>query len=288
MTGVDSPEFKHRWFCPTPAWLVLGLLAATGFLFVSEKYRWFTFNQHRGWTVLIAVDCVGVVFLALLLWFIIALIFRLRFQFSIRSLLALVVVVALPFSWLAVEMKKAREQKAAVTEINKIGGVAYDYDDHFTTRLNRGVWPVNHGGVWPVNGGFWPDFGGGVWLVERPPGPAWLQKLLPDDFFAEVATVGFDASQITDAGLEHLDGLSQLQLLSLADTQVTDAGLEHLKGLSQLQELWLDRTQVTDAGLEHLKGLSQLQELWLNGTKVTEAGVAKLRKSLPKCKIDWP
>ena len=272
MTGMDSPEFKHRWFCPTPAWLVLGLLAATGFLFVSEKYRWFTFNQHRGWTVLIAVDCVGVALLAVLFWFIIALIFRLPFQFSIRSLLALVVVVALPFSWLAAEMKKAREQKAAVTEIKKVGGVAYDYDDH-VTRLNRGIWG---------------DIYTGVWEVDRPPGPAWLRKLLPDDFFAEVATVGFDASQVTDAGLEHLDSFSHLQELSLADTQVTDAGLEHLKGLSQLKQLWLDRTQVTDAGLEHLDGLFQLQVLSLNGTKVTAAGVAKLRKALPKCKIDWP
>ena len=42
-------------------------------------------------------------------------------------------------------------------------------------------------------------------------------------------------------------------------TQVTDAGLEHLKGLTQLQGLSLSGTQVTDAGLEHLKGLTQLQ-----------------------------
>ena len=42
---------------------------------------------------------------------------------------------------------------------------------------------------------------------------------------------------MTDAGLEHLKGLSQLQRLDLASTQVTDAGLEHLKGLTQLQTL---------------------------------------------------
>jgi len=32
----------------------------------------------------------------------------------------------------------------------------------------------------------------------------------------------------------------------------TDAGLEHLKGLTQLEQLWLDGTQVTDAGVEKL------------------------------------
>ena len=47
----------------------------------------------------------------MLLWLIVAVVFRLRFQFSIRSLLFAVVVVALPCSWLTVEMKAAREQK---------------------------------------------------------------------------------------------------------------------------------------------------------------------------------
>ena len=35
----------------------------------------------------------------------------------------------------------------------------------------------------------------------------------------------------------------------------TDAGLEHLKGMKQLQKLDLYGTRVTDAGLEHLKGM---------------------------------
>ena len=35
---------------------------------------------------------------------------------------------------------------------------------------------------------------------------------------------------MTDAGLEHLKGLTKLQWLDLAGTEVTDAGLEHLKG----------------------------------------------------------
>ena len=35
---------------------------------------------------------------------------------------------------------------------------------------------------------------------------------------------------ITDAGLVHLQGLTQLQALCLADTKITDAGLVHLQG----------------------------------------------------------
>ncbi|MCY2995297.1 MAG: hypothetical protein NTY19_46660 [Planctomycetota bacterium] len=74
--------------------------------------------------------------------------------------------------------------------------------------------------------------------------------------------------------------------LDLSSTKVTDAGLIHLEGLTQLQTLNLGSTSITDAGLAHLKGLTKLQELDLSSTKVTDAGVAELKKVLPKVKIE--
>ncbi len=71
----------------------------------------------------------------------------------------------------------------------------------------------------------------------------------------------------------------------LGGTQVTDAGLEHLKGLTSLQTLDLGDTFVSDAGLEHLKGLTSLQNLSLWDTKVTDEGVKKLQQALPNCEI---
>ena len=50
---------------------------------MSEQYRWFGFNSHKGWTVLIGVAVVGAAFLVILRWLIGALLFRWRFQFSI-------------------------------------------------------------------------------------------------------------------------------------------------------------------------------------------------------------
>jgi hypothetical protein len=44
-----------------------------------------------------------------------------------------------------------------------------------------------------------------------------------------------------------------LQYLNIGETQVTDAGLEHLKGLTVLQRLDLRGTKVTPAGVEQLK-----------------------------------
>ena len=94
-----------------------------------------------------------------------------------------------------------------------------------------------------------------------------------------------DSTQITDAGLVYLKGLTKLEFLRLQFTQITGAGLVHLKGMTSLQTLYLNDTQITDAGLVHLKGLTGLQTLELSNTKVTDAGVADLQKALPNCKI---
>ena len=101
-----------------------------------------------------------------------------------------------------------------------------------------------------------------------------------------IILVDLHNTQVTDAGLRHLEGLSKLQKVSLNDTKVTDAGLEHLKGLTSLETLDLANTRVTDAGLEHLKRLTKLQSLNLVNTRVTDAGVKKLQQELQHCKIE--
>ena len=67
--AVPKPK---RWFCPTPGWLVLASLVATGLLFASERWSCFSFNEHKGWTVLIAVAGVGGALASHLSWFVAA------------------------------------------------------------------------------------------------------------------------------------------------------------------------------------------------------------------------
>ena len=68
--------------------------------------------------------------------------------------------------------------------------------------------------------------------------------LFEGDFFPNVVEVKFRGTQVTDAGLKELAGLTELQLLDLEGTQVTDAGLKELAGLKKLQGLYLYSTQV--------------------------------------------
>ena len=101
-------------------------------------------------------------------------------------------------------------------------------------------------------------------------------KATPEEVIAAIKKLG---------GQVKVDNNKAVVEVRLGGRQVTDAGLEHLKGLTHLKILYLADTQVTDAGLEHLKGLTKLQLLWLFGTKVTVEGVEKLQQALPNCKI---
>ena len=91
--------------------------------------------------------------------------------------------------------------------------------------------------------------------------------------------------KITDAGIEHLTHLPSLHLLELAGTPITDEGMKHVRKLNNLTWFMLTGTKVSNAGLEELKGLAGLRTLYVERTKVTDAGVAKLKASLPNCKV---
>jgi hypothetical protein len=188
------------------------------------------------------------------------------YQYSLRSLFLLTLLVALGMSWLTVTMRSQRQQKAAAEAIEKAGGTV-NYETTWLGKLLRDDSLVK------------------VTAVGLPRGSATDPALVHLQGLSQLQLLELTGTQVTDAGLMHLQGLSQLQRLFLDNTQVTDAGLVHLQGLSQLQTLWLGSTKVTDAGLPHLQGLSRLQALQLRDTKVTDQGVKKLQKALSNCHI---
>ena len=303
MASMTATDRHTRRFHLTPGHCLLALLAVEFLLFLSQWFRWLP----KGWPVLIAVAAVGVVMLGMFVWFGVALVFRRRFQFSLRSLLVLVVVVALPCSWMAVEMKKARQQKAAAERINSLGGwIGYYYDpkDPFAVLAN--------------------------------PCPAWLCSSLGETFFGDVTYAnveGIDAEleclqafpqletlcltrghvtgrrledlkhlpsltrldlsycEATNASLERLQVVTRIKDLDLWHTEINDSGLEQFQALTRLNRLNLDATRITDVGLNRLKALIQLQELRLGGTHVTDAGMESLKNTVPAssgCPLSTP
>ena len=204
-------ESDSRWFCPTPSRLLVVLLIVEGILLLSEP--WFP----KAWAMLICMASVIAAMALMLLWFLLALFFRWRFQFSIRSLLVLTVAVAIPCSWLAVADQQARRQRELVNALRKLGCAVYH--DYQWDRFCETGFPGQDG----------------------------------SDYFNDIRSVNCLHHEVTNQDLESLKELNQLQVLRLAETQITDAGLEKLKGLKQLKSLNLTKTRITDAGVAKLQ-----------------------------------
>jgi|SRR6185295_10831747 len=138
-------------------------------------------------------------------------------RFSLRSLLLLVLVLAVSFAWM---IHKAKEQGIAVAALTKMGcqcEVAYD---------KAGNRPAT--------------------VLE------WFRWVVGEEEPRSVNWVRCSGSQITDTDLVHLNGLSRLKVLNLEGSHITDAGLVNLQGLTHLEELYLNESQLTDAGVERL------------------------------------
>jgi Leucine-rich repeat (LRR) protein len=188
------------------------------------------------------------------------------YQWRLRSLFLLTLLVAIGMSWLTVTIQGQRRQKAAAEEITKAGGWAKS-EPTWLGKLLRDDSLVR---VTEVNL---------FWASTTDAELVYLQGL------SQLQELWLNSNRVTDAGLVHLQGLRQLKHLSLNNSKVTDAGLVYLQGLTKLQNLVLEQTPITDAGLVHLHGLSQLHSLYLSGTKVTDQGVKKLQQALPNCQI---
>jgi hypothetical protein len=193
-------------------------------------------------------------------------------RISVRGLILLVLIVG---GWLGWTGRAARIQREAVTALQRSGSSVY-YD-----------WQRRKIGDFPDRD-------------TIPPAPRWLVACLGVDYFGHVTFVIFSGddedmahvrtldrletlwieatrSTLTDIGLRHLSGITQLRSLTLTWSHVTDAGLECVSGLTGLEELYLGRTMTGDAGLVHLRGLTGLRYLQLGGTRITDAGLVHLR-----------
>jgi hypothetical protein len=270
-----AEPIKIRRFPLTPGRLLVALLAVEGVLWLANWLRWLP----KGYAVLLAVACVGVFFLVMLGWFLGALVFKWRFQFSLLSLLVLMVAVALPFSWLATEMRAAGKQREVREAIEKPSEWPSSYRERFV---------IKGGLLWYARPIYYDhdfDAAGRVSRHSQPLRRGWLESLVGDDFFVDVVQVDLYQKKSVDRDLEHIGSLPRLRSLDFSGTDVSDSGLQHLEGLSEIKELDLSHTRVSDAGLEHITSLSQLQSLGLANTHVTDAGVKKLHKALPNCEI---
>jgi hypothetical protein len=201
-----------------------------------------------------------------------------RLRFSIRALVIFVLLIGGGLGWL---VRSVRIQREAVATIKRLNGyVLYDWQWKNGRTIESGEpwapgWLVDTFGV---------DYFGNVAKADLPPG-ACDDDLIKVGRLGQLQDLSVSSPRITDAGLAHLQGLTNLSALVLNGTQISDAGLPNLKGLTRLTFLDLDNTRVSDAGLPHLKRLTRLSLLGLWGTQVTDAGVKELNQAIPSLTI---
>ena len=218
-------------------------------------------------------------------------------RFMRYNLRAMLVVLTAFGVWLGVQVNRVKRQKEVVQWVEENGGKAtynwqFDENDRYSDKT-------------------------------KPPGPAWLQRQIGDEYFQSVVAVTLHQTEVHDpsplARLTklkwlHLSGnpvgdisalasLTHLKRIGLSNTRVID--LSPLANLTNLETLYLVGTQVNDisplAKLPHLKTLdlagsqvsdlsqlanvSSLEALHISNTPVTAEAIAELQKALPSCKI---
>ena len=197
-------------------------------------------------------------------------------RFSLRSMLLLVLVIAIPLGW---KVNRSRNQRIVVAELRKLNArIIYDYQI--------------------VNGIYVPNL--------PQPGPKWLTDLLGKEYFIEVYHVAVDGPQvndktivlisklpgvvsvalvgrtsgagITDDGMAHLAEMANLENLALRSNRITGTGLMHLRWLRRLKTL-VSSGRITDEALEQISKLEHLELLHLSqAAQVTDRGLAHIAK----------
>jgi Leucine Rich repeat len=187
-------------------------------------------------------------------------------RFSLRGLLLLVLVVAVALGWAIHEARKQGMQRMSVVALEEMGcGVfcANSDDRHILIqRLSELLGEADSPAVLRVNA---------VATEINDAGMIHLQRL------TDLISLDLTGTPVTDAGLLHLSGLTKLYALGLDETQVTSVGLVHLQAMTKLQGLGLKKTRVADAGLIYLRRLKELDTLDLSGTPLTDAGLVHLQ-----------
>jgi hypothetical protein len=181
---------------------------------------------------------------------------KLRFRFSLRTLLLMMLLIGIGVGFYARWMQQAEKQRAAVAAINQVDGFAlYDYQLDADGKL----------------------------VTERIifaelPGPDWLCEWFGVDCFADVVSVNLFARQRSSRS-------GTLIGLDPAQPELAKSLAEQLHNLPKLKTLQLAGRQFTDGWLQHLRGLTSLRELVLLDTGVSDEAVDRLQRELPNCQI---
>ena len=155
-------------------------------------------------------------------------------RFSLRLLLLLVAMIAIPLGW---KMNRVHNQRLVVAEVTRLNGFVGYHHQLRSVKVAR--------------------------RTAEPPGPKWLTAFLGDDFFADIILVSVGGEQVTDKTMYQVASLPHLNTFSINSDRIGDAGVRSLARHSGLDSLTVTSAIVTEQGLMQLTGLKGLKHLSL-------------------------
>ncbi len=221
---------------------------------------------------------------------------RIRFQFSLRTLLGLVTCIAFACAYLAVKRENAKSVRRIVTSVPPLAEYQHvifrheiDTDFDYKCPITRFI-----GGPEPSR-----------------PGPKWLRDIIGDDAWTEV--IGFDligmpswsvvhtlpkargieflkvvCADNSEADLSEIARFSELRALVIPCAYLTPSQVSYLRSLPDLQYLDIRWGRADDDVANELARLKPLKHLYISNTQITERGIEKIRKALPDCDLTEP
>jgi len=212
-------------------------------------------------------------------------------RFSVRTILVLMVVMAMSLAW---KVNRARAQRKAVEALRNAGvDVVYDYEDSASANGQVAVPPV------PA---VWVDLFGidyfadvyGVYFLNSLEGPAHFRDEstgFPEHVFDDIQMLPTVSSVIiseaTDDELDKLSHAASIDTL-IVSGNFTDAGVAHLSRLERLKHLYIMSPNMSVDGLCQLRRCTRLEQLIANGgTDMSEYNLCRLRDSLPNCSVSY-
>lgn len=199
-----------------------------------------------------------------------------RFQFTLRQMFVLMVLVALALIWPAVLAKRAHQRAA--------------FADKFAPCTAAIKWD----GQKPIEVYLWDEIALSEQQLKVVSGVDSIEGLslvncnrIKPDAFRHIGTMTslkalqLGGANIDDDVLRHLGGLHNLYSLVLNGTNISDRGLTYIRDLPRVAKLFLCDTNVSDCCIDDLGQMDSLKEVSLDRTFVTPKGAERIRKALP-------
>lgn len=198
------------------------------------------------------------------------------FQFSLRTLLLMMLVFGCGLGWFTAKRRQAQQAWKRIEEAEKLDINLIAVDD------NRAMGGIHHEGTWLEE-----------WLGISLPEPLISAKVNTSSNptpelqelakFPELTDIWLEVDDITDEQLAPLAGMKRLTTLQIAWSPLRGSGLAYLAGNDSLEELNLFYCDnLTDEAIYSIPKLPSLTHLRINNCPLTGVSLGHLATACPK------